>query len=82
MYFSKIKFFGQLLLFSWSPYDVIIWVGEIIQSAAYSNSDDFQHVNFIFSSKTYFTIFGDYLMTKLTLEQFKSLQKTCVQINF
>jgi hypothetical protein len=27
------------------------------------------------------TIFGDYLMTKLTLEQCKSLWKTCVEIN-
>jgi hypothetical protein len=44
---------------------------KIIQSAAYSNSDDFEHVNFIFSLKTYFTIFRDYLMKKLTLEQCK-----------
>jgi uncharacterized membrane protein YcaP (DUF421 family) len=61
-------------------YDIIISLGEIIQSAAYSNSDDFQHVNFIFSLKMYFTIFGDYLMTKLTLEQCKSLWKIVLKL--
>jgi hypothetical protein len=29
---------------------------EIIQSVAYDNYDDFQHVNFIFFTKFYFTI--------------------------
>jgi hypothetical protein len=38
-------------------YDIIIRVAEIIQSAAYSNPDDFQHVNFIFSSKNLFHYF-------------------------
>ncbi len=37
--------------------------GEIIQSVAYDNYDDFQHVNFLFS----FHYFEDYLKTKLTL---------------
>jgi hypothetical protein len=40
---------------------------EIIQSVAYDNYDDFQHVHFIFSQKTLFHYFEDYLMTKLTL---------------
>jgi hypothetical protein len=71
----------EIIIISMISYDIIIRVGEIIQSAAYSNSNDFQHVNFMFSLKTYFTIFRDYLMTKLTLEQCKSLWKTCVQIN-
>jgi hypothetical protein len=71
----------EITIISMISYDIIIWVGEIIQSAAYSNSDDFQHVNFTFSLKSYVTIFGDYLMTKLTLEQCKSLPKSCVQIN-
>ncbi len=39
---------------------------EIIQSVAYDNYDDFQHVNFIFSQKK-FHYFEDYLITKLTL---------------
>jgi hypothetical protein len=39
---------------------------EIIQSVAYDNEDDFQHVNFIFSQKI-IHCFEDYLMTKLTL---------------
>jgi hypothetical protein len=39
---------------------------EIIQSVAYDNYDDFQHVNFI-SSQIAFHYFEDYLMTKLTL---------------
>jgi hypothetical protein len=29
---------------------------EIIQSVAYDNYDEFQHVNFIFSQKSHFTI--------------------------
>jgi hypothetical protein len=39
---------------------------EIIQSVAYDNYDDFQHVNFIFFTKISFHYFEDYLMTKLT----------------
>jgi hypothetical protein len=39
---------------------------EIIQSVAYDNYDDFQHVNIIFH-KISFQNFEDYLMTKLTL---------------
>jgi hypothetical protein len=39
---------------------------EIIQSVAYDNYDDFQHVNFVFH-KFSFHYFEDYLMTKLTL---------------
>jgi hypothetical protein len=40
---------------------------EIIQSEAYDNYDDFQHVHFIFSQKNHFTIWRIiYLMTKLT----------------
>jgi hypothetical protein len=30
--------------------------GEIIQNVTYDNYDDFQHVNFIFSTKFNFTI--------------------------
>jgi hypothetical protein len=40
---------------------------EIIESVANDNYDDFQHINFIFSQNFIFTIFEDYLMTKLTL---------------
>jgi hypothetical protein len=42
---------------------------EIIQSVAYDNYDNFQHVNFIFSQKfiIHFTILRIILMTKLTL---------------
>jgi hypothetical protein len=41
---------------------------EIIQSAAYNNYDDFQHVNFLFSQNFhYFTILRNILMTKVTL---------------
>jgi superfamily II RNA helicase len=29
---------------------------EIIQSVAYANYDDFQHINFIFFKKNHFTI--------------------------
>jgi hypothetical protein len=32
-------------------YDIIVWVVKNIQSVAYDNYDDFQHVNFIFSQK-------------------------------
>ncbi len=39
---------------------------EIIESVAYDNYDDFQHVNFIVSQKLVH-YFEDYLMTKLTL---------------
>jgi hypothetical protein len=38
--------------------------GEIIQSVAYDNYDDFQHHIF---NKNLFHYFEDYLMTKLTL---------------
>jgi len=40
---------------------------EIIQSVAYDNYDDFQHVNFIYIYIFLYHFFGDYLMTKLTL---------------
>jgi len=40
---------------------------EIIQSVAYNNFDDFQHLNFIFSHKFHFTILRIILMTKLSL---------------
>jgi hypothetical protein len=40
---------------------------EIIQSVAYDNYDDFQHVNLIFSQNFIFHYFEDYLMMKLTL---------------
>jgi hypothetical protein len=39
---------------------------EIIQSVAYDNYDDFQHVNFTVS-QIFIDDFEDYLMTKLTL---------------
>jgi len=39
---------------------------EIIESVAYDNYDDFQHVNFNFH-KISFHYFEDYLMTKLIL---------------
>jgi hypothetical protein len=39
---------------------------EIIQSVAYDNYDDFQHVSFIFS-QNFIHYFEDDLMTKLTL---------------
>jgi hypothetical protein len=40
---------------------------EIIQSVAYDNYDDFQHVNFISSKKFISLLCEDYLTTKLTL---------------
>ncbi len=39
---------------------------EIIQSVAYDNYNEFQHVNFIFFTKISFHYFKDYLMMKLT----------------
>jgi hypothetical protein len=42
------------------------WSG-IIQSVAYDNYDDLQHVNLNIFTKFQFTYFEDYLMTKLTL---------------
>jgi hypothetical protein len=39
---------------------------KIIESVAYDNYDDFQHVNLIFLQK-FFSLFEDYLMMKLTL---------------
>jgi hypothetical protein len=39
---------------------------EIIESVAYDNYDDFQHVNFVFS-QNFISLFEDYLITKLTL---------------
>jgi hypothetical protein len=39
---------------------------ENIQSVAYKDYDDFQHVNFMFHTNS-FHYFEDYLMTKLTL---------------
>jgi len=42
----------RLLIFSMIYYDIVIRVGiQMIQSVAYDNYDDFQHVNFIFSQK-------------------------------
>jgi hypothetical protein len=40
----------------------------IIQSVAYDNYDDFQHVNLIFSQISIY-YFEDYLMTKLTYDK-------------
>jgi hypothetical protein len=42
---------------------------EIIQSVAYDNYDDFSTCQLHIFTKFYFTIFEDYLMTKLTLRQ-------------
>jgi hypothetical protein len=43
---------------------------EIIQSVAYDNYDDFQHVNFIFSQKNSFHYFKDYCYNLLFLSLF------------
>jgi hypothetical protein len=56
-----------IIKFSIIYYDICDMSSEIIQSATYDNYNDFQHVNFIFFTKFHFTIFTDYLMTKLTL---------------
>jgi hypothetical protein len=37
-------------------YDIIVWVVKNIQSIACDNYDDFQHVNFVFFTKVWFTI--------------------------
>jgi hypothetical protein len=39
---------------------------EIIQSVAYADYDDFQHVNFLFS-QNFISLFSGLLMTKLIL---------------
>jgi len=41
--------------------------GEIIQSVAYDNCDDFQHSSTWYFHKFSFYYFEDYLMMKLTL---------------
>jgi hypothetical protein len=40
----EITFFSPIIY-----YNIVIWVVKIIQSVAYDNYDDFEHVNFIFS---------------------------------
>jgi hypothetical protein len=37
-------------------YNIVTWVSEIIQSVAWDNYDDFQHVNFIILTNFHFTI--------------------------
>jgi hypothetical protein len=42
----------EIIEFSMINYDIVTHMSsEIIQSEAYDNYDDFQHVNFIFSQK-------------------------------
>jgi hypothetical protein len=66
-----------LLFFSSST--IILWYEyEIIQSVAYANYDEFQHVNFIYFNKISFHYFEDYLMTKPTLG-WGNMRELCVK---
>jgi hypothetical protein len=58
-----------LIWIFFSPHHLLLYCDmsdEIVQSVAYDNYDEFQHVNFIFSQKIV-SLFQVYLMAKLTL---------------